>query len=123
MLRKRTVLVIDDDTEQLDVLSALLQHHGYQVTARSSARDALAYLRDDHTPDVILLDLMMPDFDGWDFRVQQRRDPRLARIPVVALSAAGRLVDAEVLLRKPIPTDELLSAIDRVESARASRHG
>jgi CheY-like chemotaxis protein len=112
----RSVLVIDDDVDQLQVLCALLQEHGYTVTGQPSARRALDYLREAHTPDVILLDLVMPDMDGWDFRVQQRRDPRLARIPVVALSAAGRLVDAEMLLRKPVPADELLRAIDAVAS-------
>jgi CheY-like chemotaxis protein len=57
---------------------------------------------------------MMPGIDGWDFRAHQKRDPDLAAIPVIAISAAGRLVDADYSLRKPIRVDQLLTLLRRI---------
>jgi CheY-like chemotaxis protein len=75
--------------------------------------EALRYLRHSQIPRLIVLDLMMPEMpmDGWDFRHEQRRDPKLAQIPVIAISAAGKLMDADVSLRKPIQYKELLRAV------------
>ncbi len=112
--RRPHILVIEDDTDGREALSGLLENDGYRVTAMATARQALEYLQKAPGPDVILLDLLMPDFDGWDFRVVQKRDARLAKIPLVALSGAGRMPDAEMSLRKPIPTEELLRAIEEV---------
>jgi len=74
-------------------------------------------LRGGLRPGVILLDLMMPGTDGWDFRAQQKRDPSLAEIPIIAVSAAGRLVDADYSLRKPIDIDALLKLLRDVLGA------
>jgi CheY-like chemotaxis protein len=65
---------------------------------------------------VIILDLLMAHFDGWDFRAEQKADPRLARIPVVSFSAVGKLVDAAaVCLRKPAGIDEIVRAIESLD--------
>jgi CheY-like chemotaxis protein len=63
---------------------------------------------------VILLDLMMPGIDGWDFRMEQKRDAALADIPVIAISAAGKLLDADHSLRKPIQIEALLTLLRTV---------
>jgi CheY-like chemotaxis protein len=111
------VLIIDDDSGSRESLAELLSDKGYTVETAQDGADALAYLRSGQRPGVILLDLMMPGTDGWDFRAQQKRDPSLAEIPVIAVSAAGRLVDADYSLRKPIDIDALLKLLRDVLGA------
>jgi CheY-like chemotaxis protein len=77
----------------------------WSVTAVGSVTEAMAEL-----------DPMMPDRDGWDFRHAQKRDPKIADIPVIAVSAAGKLRDVDVSLRKPLDYDELLTAVRRYVS-------
>lgn len=111
------VLIIDDDSGSREALAELLSDKGYTVATAQDGADALAYLRTGQRPGVILLDLMMPGTDGWDFRAQQKRDQSLAEIPVIAVSAAGRLVDADYSLRKPIDIDALLKLLRDVLGA------
>jgi len=67
-----------------------------------------------------VLDLMMPGMDGWDLRHAQKRDPRLAAIPVIAVSAAGKLPDADAQFRKPLDFEKFLTAVRQyVRPARA----
>jgi CheY-like chemotaxis protein len=69
-----------------------------------------------------VLDLMMPGMDGWDLRHEQMRDPKLAKIPVIAVSAAGKLPDADVQFRKPLDLDKFLTAVKRyVQPAKHRR--
>ena len=102
------VLVVDDDEGSRKALAEVLSDEGYQVATCADGADALEYLRGGARPGVILLDLMMPGIDGWDFRMAQKRDAALSAIPVVAISAAGKLLDAEYSLRKPVDLAELL---------------
>mgnify|MGYP000450999686 CR=1 FL=1 len=105
------ILLIDDDHESRDAVAALLTEIGISVTEVSSAPEALRRLRGGERPDVIVLDLMLPGMDGWDFRAVQKSDPALASIPAVAMSGSGKLLDAARSLRKPIDPQELLSAL------------
>ena len=111
------VLIIDDESGSREALAELLARKGYTVATAEDGAGALAYLRGGLRPGVILLDLMMPGTDGWDFRAQQKRDHSLAAIPVIAVSAAGRLVDADYSLRKPIDIDALLKLLRDVLGA------
>ena len=116
-LRAPSVLIIADDSGSREALAELLAREGYEVATAYDGAGALGYLRTHH-PQVILLDLMMPGIDGWDFRAEQKRDDTLARIPVIAISAAGRLVDADYSLPKPLKVDTLLALLrDVVASA------
>ena len=112
-----TVLIVDDDLASRKALEAVLADEGYTVATAADGGAALAYLRSGHKPDVILLDLMMPVLDGWDFRTEQKRDPALADIPVVAISAAGKLVDGDYSLRKPIRLEMLLDILQKIVGA------
>lgn len=102
------ILIIDDDAGSRAALADLLSDEGYTVATVADGGEGLAYLQQGHRPRVILLDLMMPGLDGWDFRTEQKRDPALEAIPVIAISAAGKLVDADYSLRKPIDIETLL---------------
>jgi CheY-like chemotaxis protein len=110
----RSVLIIDDDDESREALAEMLALQGYAVAVAANGSEALGYLRSGRRPDAILLDLMMPVVDGWDFRTEQKRDAALAQIPIIVISAAGRLVDAEHSLRKPIEIDTLLATLRKI---------
>src|SRR5262245_42774882 len=84
------IFIVDDDRDTRNALAELLEAEGFAVDGAANGREALARLRSrDAHPAVILLDLMMPGMDGWDFRSEQMRDPELASVPVVIVSASG----------------------------------
>jgi CheY-like chemotaxis protein len=117
----REVLVVDDDDDTRLSIADLLTFEGCTVETAGDGRQALELLRGARPPSlrVILLDLLMPVMDGWQFRAEQLGDPRLASIPVVILSAASGAQEEAASLRandylvKPFDTLLLLSTIDR----------
>jgi signal transduction histidine kinase len=123
-LRGTRLLLVEDDDSIRNTLSDLLTEEGLQVSTASNGRDAMRALRAAAPPDVIILDLMMPVMDGWEFRVEQKGDALLAGIPLIAMSAdisaKARAIAANVYLRKPIDFLELLNVIRDV-IAKASR--
>lgn len=98
-------------------MAQLLSLEGYRAATAANGREALDYLRRSHVPDLILLDLMMPVMDGWEFRREQERDPTLAGVPVVILSAADNHgnsdIAASAFLKKPLDFDRLLDIVRR----------
>ena len=127
MTTKRSILLVDDDADVRESVAEVLEEDGYRVTAASNGKEALRLLRDGNLrPDLILLDIMMPEMDGWAFRGEQQKDPRIASIPVVVFTAHGaprdiaKQLDAAGFLKKPLSLDELLSTIDRVPPRQAA---
>ncbi len=112
------ILLVEDDRSIRVAMQGILEDEGYAVTAADNGRQALERLRSTAAPDLIVLDLRMPVMDGWEFRAAQKDDPKLAQIPVLAISADGSAkaaaIDAEAYLRKPLDTDALLNAIGRI---------
>src|SRR5262249_17996141 len=108
-------LLVEDDGDLRDALTARLTKDGCRVAAASDGHAAPALLSHVPRPDVILLDLVMPRMDGWEFRAKQKADLAIAGIPVIALSAdesaKAAAVDAVSYLRKPIVYEELRAAI------------
>src|SRR5262249_50604704 len=82
-----TILIVDDDRDLLDSLASLLELEGYRVIAADSGARALAALIAEPPPDIILLDLMMPVMDGWEFRAQQRQAAGGSEVPVIVMTA------------------------------------
>ena len=111
--RDAAILIVDDDAGSRQALAEVLTDEGYTVAIVGDGADGMTYLRQGHKPRVILLDLMMPGIDGWDFRAEQKRDAALADIPLIAISAAGKLLDADHSLRKPIKIEALLKLLLR----------
>jgi CheY-like chemotaxis protein len=113
-----TVLIVEDDPDTREMLTSFLQLEGFQTATASNGREALDRLTDDVNADVIVLDLMMPVMDGWQFRQRQVEDARLARIPTIVVSAAGRdrmaQISADAYLAKPIDMEELLSRVTQL---------
>jgi len=113
------VLVVDDDAEIRESLVEVLEERGYHAVAAANGQQALATLHGGTRPAVILLDMMMPVMDGPTFRACLRREPELAAIPVVVISAHqdveenARRLGATAALSKPISFRELLEMMKR----------
>jgi DNA-binding response OmpR family regulator len=110
------ILVVDDNEKACQMLAYLLTRRDYQVTTNTRPIEALKWMRKPgNTPDLILLDIMMPAIDGYGFVRQLRADPTVAHIPVIMLSARGHADDkvagfeagADDYLVKPINAAEL----------------
>ena len=111
------VLIVDDDPDIRDSLREVLEDEGYEVATVANGREALDHLKASNPrPCVILLDLMMPVMDGWQFRKEQKQDPEIAGIPLVVITATGKrpvLIDAAELVMKPLDLERLLQAVER----------
>ena len=115
----RSILVVDDDPDVRDAVADVLADEGYGVTGVGSGREALQHLQQHMRPSLILLDMMMPEMDGWLLRQELKKSPDLASIPIVILSAHGDVRDAALALgavdylRKPLSVDSLLEIAER----------
>ena len=122
----RRLLLVEDDGELRSSLSELLLSDGYDVIEASNGSEALDCLRRAPAPDLILLDLMMPVKDGWQFRVEQKRDPAIASIPVVAFSADDTpkavAIDAEAYIKKPFQYPALVETVRRILDTKKLAH-
>jgi serine/threonine-protein kinase RsbW len=114
---RKNILVVEDDAPTREALALALEAGGHRAARAANGREALDLLRSGPAPDLIVLDLMMPVLDGWQFRRRQREDEALADIPVVVVSASGDLperagaLEAVALLMKPVEPGRLLEAI------------
>lgn len=113
----KTVLVVEDDEDTREGVAELLQRNGYRAVTAENGADALGQLRAGLRPALILLDLNMPDKNGWQFRVEQVLDPRLDRIPIVAYSGDAEAhansvwLGAVACLRKPFEVNQLIDIV------------
>lgn len=97
------------------MMAQLLTLEGFNTATVSNGREALQYLEGGQAPEVILLDLMMPVMDGWEFRRRQKADPELSQVPVIVLSALDQArtagLDPAAFLKKPLDFDRLLQLV------------
>lgn len=110
----KTILLVEDDTDIRMTLKEVLELEGYNVVPASNGRDAIELLGSIERPCLILLDLMMPVMNGWEFLEAQRGSDVLATIPVVVVSAAGdkaKSTKAQGFVKKPIEVEALLRTI------------
>jgi two-component system response regulator VicR len=120
--KKRLILCVEDEPEMIELIRIILERKGYEVMGAIGGRaglDALNTL----TPDLILLDLMMPDVDGWEVFRQVRSTPRLQNTPVIVVTAKAQSIDKVLGLHiakvndyitKPFGPQELIAAVERV---------
>jgi CheY-like chemotaxis protein len=115
------VLVVDDDKECRELVTELLDRNGYTTRGVASGQEALRAIDGGLQPDAVVLDLMMPEMNGWDLLDAMRQRPALAHTPVVVISAACDAqrapIEASRVLPKPFRLQALLSAIARSTGA------
>jgi CheY-like chemotaxis protein len=124
MTRPRLVLVVEDEPAIREVMTLLFECEGFAVEAAANGQDAVDHSRR-HLPDVIVLDLMMPVMNGWEFIKFVATDARLRHVPILVMSAGYISADVKGLdghpfLAKPFDIDALLGAVERVAPASAS---
>lgn len=117
---KHVILIVDDTPENLQVLGDMLEQEGYEVLVATNGRDALENARATPVPDLILLDIMMPDMDGYEVCRRLKGDPDLLKIPVIFISAMG-MTDQKVqafregavdYITKPFQAEEVVARVN-----------
>jgi two-component system response regulator VicR len=127
----KRVLCIEDHPEMIDLIRLILGRRGLQVEGATGGREGLRIMRE-NPPDLVLLDLMMPEVDGWEVYRQIKADETLRDIPVIAVTAKAQSIDRVLGLQiagmddfitKPFKLKELISSVERVlaGSRRAER--
>jgi len=116
MATPHTILVVEDDHDVRDAMVQVLESEGYAAVPAGDGEEALTQLQGGLNPCLILLDLMMPRMDGWEFMEEQRRLE--SRTPIIVVSAYGspeQLRSAGVIayMRKPVDIDALLELVGR----------
>lgn len=119
-VERKRVLVVDDDLPLRGMLSAALRQQGFQVFIAGDGGEAQRALTLNH-PDIILLDLMMPDINGWDFLQKLKETGHMGRVPIIVISAHLHTDPAAVLqmgvaamLPKPFNLDDLFTLIEHL---------
>jgi CheY-like chemotaxis protein len=113
------VLVVDDDDASREAAVAFLESLGYRAVSAANGRQAFEVMRAGVRPSLILLDLVMPEMDGWAFRAEQRKDGELAGIPVIVYSAGSdpradlESLEAAAVLLKPADGERLGELVAR----------
>lgn len=123
----RTILLIEDDRDICEIVQLVLAEEGYETLTVPNGAEALRLLRaGEARPFVIMLDLMLPVMDAWQFRSEQLRDPALEKIPVVIFSANPKvwrhadMLGAAAVIRKPPNLNEILDVVGRFADGGSS---
>lgn len=120
-MSKQTILVVDDEQDLLDLIEYNLRQEGYSVLKAENGKDGIQMAKE-HMPDLVLLDIMMPQMDGIEVCDRMREDPTLTHIPIIFLTARsdekteieGLNKGADDFITKPISTSKLISRIKAV---------
>jgi two-component system response regulator VicR len=126
---KGKILCIEDEPQMIDLFRLILETHGYEVIGAEGGQEGLDAMRAEK-PDLILLDLMMPDMDGGDVYQRMKQEAELRDIPVVIVTAKAAPIDkvlwinvvkVDDYLTKPFGPSELIGSIERVLARRQAR--
>ena len=119
---KKKVLCIEDEKEMIDLIKLILERRGFEVLGAVGGKEGLEVIRREK-PDLILLDLMMPEVDGWEVYRQMKADEQVKDIPVIVVTAKAQSIDKVLGLHiakvddyvtKPFGPQELLKSINKV---------
>ena len=118
----KRVVCIEDEPEMIDLVRLILSRKGFEVIGANGGIEGLEVVREEE-PDLILLDLMMPDMDGWEVYQQIKADAKLRNIPVVVVTAKAQSIDkvlglhiakVDDYITKPFGPEELRASIERI---------
>jgi two-component system response regulator VicR len=116
------IICIEDEMEMIDLIRIILGRRGFEVTGANGGREGLRMVREKH-PDLVLLDLMMPDMDGWEVYQQMKADETTRNIPVIVVTAKAQNIDkvlglhiakVDDYIAKPFSPQELLSSVEKI---------
>lgn len=119
---KHHILCIEDETEMIDLIRIILERKGFEVEGASGGEEGLKKLHETK-PDLVLLDLMMPDIDGWEVYQQMKADETTRDIPVIVVTAKAQNIDKVLGLQiarvddyisKPFSPEDLLQSVEKV---------
>jgi two-component system, OmpR family, response regulator VicR len=122
MEAKRRLLYIEDEQEMIELVRLILARKGFEVLGANGGREGLEAVRN-LRPDLVLLDLMMPDMDGWDVYQQMKADEDTQKIPVIVVTAKAQSIDkvlglhiakVDDYISKPFSPQELVESIEKV---------
>jgi two-component system, OmpR family, response regulator VicR len=118
----KKILCIEDEPEMIDLIRLILSRRGFEISGANGGKEGLEMIRREH-PDLVLLDLMMPQIDGWEVYQQMKSDPVLKTIPVIVVTAKAQSIDKVLGLQiakvddyitKPFSPQDLLASVDKV---------
>ncbi len=121
------VVCIEDESEMIDLVNMILSQKGYEVIGAPGGLQGLQTVEDTQ-PELVLLDLMMPDMDGWEVYQRLKSNPKTASIPVIVVTARAQSIDkilglhiakVDDYITKPFSPTDLLSGIEKVLSKRS----
>ncbi len=118
----KRIVYVEDEQEMIDLVRLILTRRGYEVIGANGGREGLDVIRREK-PDLVLLDLMMPDMDGWDVYQQIKADENTRDIPVIVVTAKAQSIDKVLGLHiakvndyisKPFSPQELIDSVEKV---------
>jgi DNA-binding response OmpR family regulator len=124
----KRIICVEDEAEMIDLIRLILNRRGFDVKGANGGKEGLEIIRRE-LPDLVLLDLMMPDMDGWEVYQQMKADPDLKHIPVIVVTAKAQSIDkilglhiakVDDYVTKPFGPQELLQSVERVLAAKAA---
>jgi two-component system, OmpR family, response regulator VicR len=124
---KRRVVYIEDEQEMIDLVRLILNRKGYEIIGANGGHEGLDTVRKE-LPDLVLLDLMMPDMDGWDVYQQMKAADATKNIPVIVVTAKAQSIDkvlglhiakVDDYISKPFSPQELVDSVEKVLSRQA----
>ncbi|MCJ7432020.1 MAG: response regulator [Anaerolineales bacterium] len=116
------IICIEDEMEMIDLIRIILGRRGFEVTGANGGREGLRLIRE-KLPDLVLLDLMMPDMDGWEVYQQMKADETTRNIPVIVVTAKAQNIDkvlglhiakVDDYIAKPFSPQELLASVEKI---------
>jgi len=126
--KAKRLVYIEDEQEMIDLVRLILSRRGYEVLGANGGQEGLDAVRK-HRPDLVLLDLMMPDMDGWDVYQQMKAEGSTREIPVIVVTAKAQSIDkvlglhiakVDDYISKPFSPNELVESVEKVLSRKVS---
>jgi two-component system response regulator VicR len=123
----KRLVYVEDEREMIDLVRLILGRRGFEVIGANGGRDGLDTIRRE-LPDLVLLDLMMPDIDGWDVYQQMKADEATRKIPVIVVTAKAQSIDkvlglhiakVDDYISKPFSPQELTESVEKVLARRS----
>lgn len=120
-MKKKSILIVDDDGRNIFALTAVLKSKGYTVVSAQSAVEGIKLLQNNKGINIVLMDIMMPDMDGYEAIAQIRSHPSISNVPVIAVTAQAMVGDreksmeagADAYISKPVDVDVLLDLLNQ----------